>query len=179
MLEKYPQAQAEFVNAGAEREIGSIRAVIEAIRNFRGENRISPKESFKVLYRALKPEAKVFLEARGAGLAALAKISGFELVTAKPDGAFAVIPLTELGLELMIGLQGLVNVEEEGRRLAKELERVQSDLAHVRKKLGNEAFMAKAPPELIAEQRKVEADVLAKLEELAKAQERLKLLAAK
>jgi valyl-tRNA synthetase len=179
MLEKYPQAQKEFVNETATREIASIRSVIEAIRNFRGENRLSPKEAFKVLYRAQTAESKAFIEARGVGLAALAKVAGFEAVPQKPDGAFAVIPLTDLGLELMIGLQGLVNVEEESKRLSKEFDRLQSDLAHVRKKLGNEAFMAKAPPELVTEQRKVESDVLAKLDELAKAKERLKLLAGK
>jgi valyl-tRNA synthetase len=87
-----------------------------------------------------------------------------------------VIPLAVPAVELRISLQGLVNVEEEQKRVRKEMEKVQADLSHVRAKLSRESFISKAPAELVAKERENEAAHLAKLSELESALTRLSRL---
>ena len=70
----------------------------------------------------------------------------------------AVIPLENPSAELRISLEGLVDVEEERKRVRKEIEKTKVDLAHVEGKLSKESFVAKAPKELI-EKTRAEADV--------------------
>ena len=64
---------------------------------------------------------------------------------------------------------GAVNVEEELKKLQKELDHAQGFLASVRKKLSNEKFVNSAPTQVVENERKKEADALAKIETLEKA----------
>lgn len=63
-----------------------------------------------------------------------------------------------------IALDGLVDPEEERERLEKDLVYYQGFLQSVRKKLGNERFVSGAPAAVIENERKKEADALAKIE---------------
>ena len=51
-----------------------------------------------------------------------------------------------------------VDVGAEKARLAKEVARLESELAKAQGKLGNEAFVAKAPPAVLEQERKRLAD---------------------
>jgi valyl-tRNA synthetase len=73
----------------------------------------------------------------------------------------------------------LVNVEEEAKRLKKEVENVEKDLAHVRGKLSRETFIAKAPPALVEAEKVNEQKHLVRLKELEAALARLSKLSGK
>ena len=64
-----------------------------------------------------------------------------------------MIPLTTPSAEIWISLEGLVDLEEERKRVRKEIEKTKVDLAHVEGKLSKDSFVAKAPKELIAKTR--------------------------
>ena len=68
-----------------------------------------------------------------------------------------------------IPMEGAVNVEEELKKLQEELTYTQGFLASVRKKLSNEKFVNSAPAQVVENERKKEADALAKIETLEKA----------
>ena len=68
-----------------------------------------------------------------------------------------------------IPMRGVVNVEEELKKLQEELTYTQDFLASVRKKLSNEKFVNSAPAQVVDIERKKEADALAKIETLEKA----------
>lgn len=63
-----------------------------------------------------------------------------------------MIPLYELALEVRIPLEGLVDFGAEKETARKEAEKTQADIDYIEKKLNNEAFMAKAPAELVAKE---------------------------
>ena len=65
-------------------------------------------------------------------------------------------------------MRGVVNVEEELKKLQEELTYTQDFLASVRKKLSNEKFVNSAPAQVVDTERKKEADALAKIETLEK-----------
>jgi valyl-tRNA synthetase len=60
-------------------------------------------------------------------------------------------------LKVMVPLAGLIDVDVERARLVKEIDRKKADVERLEKKLGNQNFVAKAPPEVVAkEQQKAE-----------------------
>ena len=61
----------------------------------------------------------------------------------------------------MLPLAGVIDVAREQARLQKEIEKAGSEISKWTAKLGNEAFVAKAPPEVIEEQRERLAEATA------------------
>jgi valyl-tRNA synthetase len=66
------------------------------------------------------------------------------------------------GVEIILPLQGLINIDEEIARLEKELDKLNKEVERVQKKLSNEGFMKKAPESVVAEERAKEQDYLEK-----------------
>jgi valyl-tRNA synthetase len=66
------------------------------------------------------------------------------------------------GLEIILPLAGLINIDEEIARLEKELDKLTKEVDRVQKKLSNEGFIKKAPESVIAEERAKEQDYLEK-----------------
>ena len=87
-----------------------------------------------------------------------------------PKGA-AQILLEDVTLALP--LADVIDVAEERARLEREKGKAESELAKLDKKLGNQQFLSKAPPEVIAEQRSRRAETAALHDKLAQALERL------
>jgi valyl-tRNA synthetase len=177
MLQKFPDVIEPLKDRESEVTVNALKSVIEALRNFRGENSISPKVELSVKYFAPITPSDTFIRTYDADLRAMGRVSRFERTTeAQGQGSEAVIPITLPPLELRINLTGLVNVDEEKKRLAKEIEKLDADIAHVRRKLGQETFLAKAPPELVAKERAKEQEHLSKKTELEAAMQRLSSL---
>lgn len=177
MLQSYPKQQTAFygdqIALESEETLKQLKAVVEAIRNFRGENNISPKVEFVIRYRQASDQALALIERHLADIKALARVSGFEALKQEGSATEAVIPLTRPAIELRIPLEGLINFEEERKRLLKEIEKVKGDLAFVRNKLSQETFIAKAPPQLVEKEKKREQELLSKSTELEAALKRL------
>ena len=78
------------------------------------------------------------------------------------------------GAELFLPLEGLLNIEDELARLAKELAKWQSEVKLVQGKLANERFVANAPETVVAEERAKEQDYLEKHATVEKRMKELK-----
>ena len=68
--------------------------------------------------------------------------------------------------EYFIPIAGSINVEEEIKKLREELNYTEGFLKSVQKKLSNERFVSGAPEQVVASEKKKEADALAKIETL-------------
>ncbi|MNS40906.1 Valine--tRNA ligase [compost metagenome] len=71
------------------------------------------------------------------------------------DGEVAPLSVKKLigATELMIPMAGLIDKDAELARLAKEVARLVGECGRIEGKLGNEAFVAKAPDAVIAKER--------------------------
>ena len=58
MFQSFPSPVSALRDEAAVTEIGGLKSVIEGIRNFRGENSLSPKTEIKVRYKAMSSDAK-------------------------------------------------------------------------------------------------------------------------
>jgi valyl-tRNA synthetase len=82
-----------------------------------------------------------------------------------PEGRFATIP-APAGLRVLLALEGMVDLEKERARLLSKAKKAQAEAEKARKKLGNEGFVRKAPPEVVEEERSRLAEAESLLEDL-------------
>ncbi|MBT8606218.1 valine--tRNA ligase [Polynucleobacter paneuropaeus] len=149
-LQAYPIAQPEKIDALSEAWLNQIKAIVDACRNLRGEMQVSPAQ--KVPLWICGPEA--FLKQATPYLLALAKLSEVKIyqdeASMEKDAAGA--PMALVG-ELKLLLKIEVDVGAERIRLGKEIDRLANEIQKARSKLSNESFVARAPEEVVAQEK--------------------------
>jgi valyl-tRNA synthetase len=167
---RYPEAQPEKIDAAAIAHVERLKALVDGCRQLRGELGVSPGTRLP-LY-AVGDAA--FLRDAAPVLQALAKLSEVRVFDDEPSWAAAArsAPVVVVG-DSRLCLYMEIDVAAEKARIGKELARVEGELAKAGGKLANEAFVAKAPPAVIEQEKKRIADFGALLEKL---QEQLRRL---
>ncbi|PWL71618.1 MAG: valine--tRNA ligase [Clostridiales bacterium] len=168
MIAKFPEYSEAFAFAEEEREFGRVVDAIKAIRNARAEMNVPPSR-----------KAKVYIETQhadtfAAGEPFIKRLAGASEVEIAPEYHLegAVSAVTD-SARIFIPLADLIDREKELARLNKELAACQKDISIISGKLGNERFVAKAPEQVVAQER----EKLVRAEErLAKIEESLKAL---
>ncbi|MBP5537443.1 MAG: valine--tRNA ligase [Bacteroidales bacterium] len=94
------------------------------------------------------------------------KLAAVSSVDKVQDADAQGVPFIIGTIEFFVPLSGLVNVDEELSKLEADLEYQKKFLEGVRRKLGNESFVAHAPEKVVAIERKKEADALSRIESL-------------
>ncbi len=155
------------VDEAAERSFGPVIGIIDAIRNIRGEMNIPWKTPLPgVQAGSLSAEALATVRQEAGRIERLANAPGVapsQQPTLKaPKSAVAVGP----GFEVRVPLAGAVDMAAETGRIEKELSRLEADLAGLEKRLGNEAFVAKAPPDVVEKDRARVAELQGKRQKL-------------
>ena len=101
----------------------------------------------------------------------LARLSEITFVAKPPAGSVQLLIRGEVAA---MPLKGVVDLAAERTRLEKELKKVADDIDRVDKKLGNADFMARAPEEVVDEQREKRAEAEDRRAKIVEALERLK-----
>jgi valyl-tRNA synthetase len=159
-------------------EVKTIEIAMEAIksiRNIRAEAEAAPGRKLRAVILA-EGEGAAAMESCRRYIMNLANITEILLTSDKketPDEAMSAI-IT--GAEIFIPLDDLLDYKAEFERLSREKKKLEDEVARLEKKLSNEGFVAKAPPQIIAEEREKAAGYQDKLEKI---QERLDLVARK
>jgi valyl-tRNA synthetase len=151
MVTPYPVAETSWIDDGVERQMEFLTGVIRAIRNLRTELNCPPGKEVKVVFCGEDSDL-AFLRAQQPYFKSLARVGAAEFlgVGDRPKGAAtAVVGTTEIYLPL----DDLVNLDEERARLAKEVGKIEDELARVQKKLANADFVARAKEEVVDKER--------------------------
>lgn len=152
MLQPYPQCEPSQLDEQAEQQINWLKDIIIAVRNIRAECNIAPSKELELLLRNLPSAEKTVLENNRTLLQAMAKLERVEVLEAGSEAPFSVTKLVG-GTELLIPMAGFIDKATELARLTKELEKLNGEIARIENKLSNEAFVAKAPEQVIAKER--------------------------
>ncbi|HHW07711.1 MAG TPA: valine--tRNA ligase [Clostridia bacterium] len=160
MLEKWPEFKEELHNPAAEKQMSLMMDVIRTIRNLRAELNVAPGKKAEVIIEANSRENYQLLDT---GLSYINLLAAAEPVTLEIElaekPAQALAGVAEGGVEVFLPFAGLIDVEAEKNRLAKELQGLEKERQRIEAKCQNPNFLAKAPAEVVAKEK-------AKLEEL-------------
>lgn len=148
MLQSYPESDATKIDLEVTREIEWLQKMILAVRNIRGEMNISPKQPLQLLLTKGNSKDKTYLEKHSLYLTSLAKLEKLDWLDETAKKPFAATALVD-DLELYIVLENIIDKNTEIVRLEKEIAKLQKEIERIENKLNNANFIAKAPAELV------------------------------
>jgi valyl-tRNA synthetase len=149
MVSELPKPHERYDDEVVANEMGFIIEVTSALRNIRGEMNLPPGEQISVLFRTKAEDIERMLRENQSFIQFLALVKEFKFGwdLEKPVySAFVVIR----GVEIFVPMERS-RMEEEARRLQKEIVKIEKESVLVMKKLANEQFLSKAPPEVVQE----------------------------
>ncbi len=152
MAADYPQPADFPVFAEGSARMEAVMEIIRAIRNIRGEMDVPPGKQIGAVLDCRSEAAVAIVQAGETYLRVLARVGdlAYGVGIARPEQAATQVAGE---VEILLPLSGMINLEEEEKRLQKEIAKVEKDVAMFAKKLSNEAFVAKAPPEVLEKDR--------------------------
>ena len=155
----WPVADASWEDAALEAELERMREVTRAVRDLRAKYGVPPSKRLDARVKAPAAAAASLagLAQHVQAMAGLATLEVGEAVERPRNAAVQVVG------ELEVYLADVLDPEKERARLEKQREQAQKQLAALDKKLGNEAFVARAPAEVVAAERARQAELQAQL----------------
>jgi valyl-tRNA synthetase len=175
MLQPFPTVDEFPADIDAEKEVGWLRQVIQAVRQIRGEMSISPAKQIPLLMKGASPQDTANVAKHRTYLERLA---GLESITVMAPDAEAPQSATALvgELTLLVPMAGLIDAHAEADRLAKRITKAEEDLAKTNAKLNNENFVRNAPEAILAKDRERAAELERTIAELQAQLERIRRL---
>jgi len=165
MLQPYPDSDANAINADAEIQVQWAMDFILGIRRIRGEMNIAPGKPLNVLLQngSITDQANLKeLESYLLKLGRLESITWLNEGDSAPESAIALVG----DMKILIPMAGLIDKDAELARLEKEIQRIEKELPRIEGKLGNAAFVDKAPADVIAKEREKLAALQSSLKNL-------------
>ncbi len=158
-LQRYPQAGdfAGIDGGDAESGVEWLKAMVSALRRVRSELGVAPSRQVGLLLRDGDADDRARAERFAAQLKFLARIDAvawLDAGAAPPPAAAAMVG----ELRLFVPLAGLIDLDAERARLAREIGRVEGEIAKCNGKLGNATFVQNAPAAVVETERQRLAD---------------------
>ena len=157
IVDQFPNVRndKEFLSLGSAQaalEIDIVKEVITAIRNIRGENRISPAVKINARLGVTNDQVQKIL---GNNRTAILNMGRLENLDIGAEGnlmkcAVAPVVVKDVNVKVIIPLEGLVDFDEEVKRINKLVEKLQRDIGSLSGKLSNEKFIANADEDVVA-----------------------------
>ena len=165
MVSSWPVVREEFVFEKEEETIEKLKQIIVEIRNIRATKNIHPSKKSELII--VTQDYAEELKALEAVLLKLGFANSIKIKDNKKEIPENSIQIITDGIELYMPLAGLIDMEEEKRRIEKEKERLISEVARCEKMLSNPGFINKAPESKINEEKAKLAKYKEMLEKLS------------
>jgi valyl-tRNA synthetase len=155
MTARWPDLPASLINPDADAEIGLVIETISEGRSVRAELNVPPSARPPLLVVETTDAQRRVLEGSAPLLVQLLRVSEVRFVEAAPEGS---IPYVVDGATLALPVAEFIDLTAERARLSKEVANLASEIDKTSKKLGNPDFVARAPEEVVEENRERLAD---------------------
>lgn len=165
MVAKFPEKSDFVSDEVALEEMALVMGVITGVRNIRGEMNIVPSKNVSIVIEAPESKEADLIRANTDYIRNLAKVDSVivESRIPKPEAsATAVFGHNQVH----VLLKGLLDFEEERKRLRKEIGKIEKDVEAAGKKLSNPQFLGKAPVDIVDKVKDKVASGRLKLEKL-------------
>jgi valyl-tRNA synthetase len=157
MITVFPRADEKWVDAAAEAEMALIQQVVGAARMLRQTYGLPPTQNVAVELRVTADAPRAILESYKDLVENRAKVTATITRGGDPVPGAAKAMLGA-DVQVIVPLGGLIDVPTEKARIAKDIAKAEKEIAAIEKKLDNADFVARAPEEVVAEQKTRLAD---------------------
>lgn len=155
----------DLIDPQAEAEIGWVVDLVTEIRSARSETNVPAGAQIPLVLVASSADVQARAGRWGDIVKRLARVSDISFADAAPKSSIQLIIRGEVAA---LPLEGVIDLDAERARLAKEIQKLDVDVAKIDAKLGNADFIRRAPEEVVEEQRERRDEALtrkAKMEE--------------
>jgi valyl-tRNA synthetase len=175
MKASYPAPVPEWQYTEGAQEMELVMEVIRGIRNIRGEVEVPPSREIAVILDCGSDESLHILKRNEGYVMSLARLSDLAMGRAPERPADAAVQVAG-DVQIIIPLKGLVNVEEEEKRLLKEIGKIEKDIDFLGKKLQNPDFIGRAPASVVAKEQEKQEEFTKKKQVLLENLEKIRRL---
>ena len=157
VTQQLPDYPAAYRDPQADADIDWLIALVGEVRALRSEMNVPPAAQVELLLSGAGAETRRRLELQGPLVCRLARLSRLEAVETAPARGAALFVIGEATAAMP--LAGVIDLAAERARLEKEVGKLEKEAAKIERKLENADFLAKAPEEVVEENRDRLADM--------------------
>ncbi|KAA0684735.1 valine--tRNA ligase [Azospirillum brasilense] len=147
----WPEHGAELIDPAARDEMDWVVRAISSVRSMRSEMNVPPAAQIELKLKDAGPESLKRLDTHRDLVLRMGRLASVEPLSGPVPKSAVQAVLDEA--TLILPLEGIVDLDKERARLTKEIEKLSGEIKKIDAKLSNEQFVAKAPEEVIEEQR--------------------------
>jgi len=148
MAAQFPRRTDFVYDEKSVKEMDLIKEVITGVRNIRGEMNIPPKKAAKIVIDVKGDKEREILKNNHSYITNLAKVESIDFIsdTKKPDSS-ATYVFSDIQVHVL--LKGLINYDDEKKRIYKRIKKIEKEMEISQKKLANRDFLNQAPPDIV------------------------------
>ena len=151
LIENYPEYSDDFMFEKEYKEIEYIKEIVISIRNLRANLGVHPSDQVNIIFNPENSEIKNSINKNLNIIHSQANVANTEfLETSELKKAVSSVIA---GLEIYLPVEGLIDVDEEVKRLEKDLNKLKTDIDKTTKKLDSKEFLNKAPEDVIEKEK--------------------------
>ncbi len=162
-LKDFPEKKQEEIFPEETDKIERLREIITAVRSLRSDLQIEPSKRLRAYFKTEIEFSKKVIEEFRTHILNLAKLEEFEEVSERPEGTVATF---SKDTEIYLSIEGHVDLEKLIASYEKKREKLLAELERVNKKLSNENFIKKAPPEVVEKEKRIKEELSVDLEKV-------------
>ncbi|MBV9078910.1 MAG: class I tRNA ligase family protein, partial [Methylobacteriaceae bacterium] len=161
----------DLADLDAEAEIGWVIDLVSEVRSVRSELNVPAGAQVPLVLLSPSDDTQARLSRWGDTVSRLARLAGISVAPAPPPRSVQIVVRGEAAV---LPLEGVIDLAAESARLDKERGKLVGEIAKIDAKLGNPDFTARAPEEVVEEQRERRAEAEARLARIDEALARLR-----
>lgn len=165
MISSYPGSDSIKKDEESLKKMRYIMDAVTGIRSIRGELNIAPSITLDVYIKSLSSEAEGILHEGNQFILKLARAKNLTIgkdIVRQKGSAISV----KKDFEIYIPVKGLIDIEQEKKRLLKELQKMDQEISFLNKKLMNEDFIKNAPQDVVNKDKEKYEELLIKSDKI-------------
>lgn len=158
MVASWPAQRPEFSDKVIECEMELLQGIVRAIRNIRNKMNIHEKQPLEAFIMVSEEnDANIFIKRK----TFLKQMTNLDGITISPNIAKPESAVSEVvgNAQIFVPLSGLIDVKIEKERQQKRLMELERHINIIKNKLNNNAFLQKAPEDIVMRERKRKEDL--------------------